>query len=303
LVGSGQEPAAYVFDATTGLQLRKLPANDYVRSVDLSAGRAVLGTPSADVPGGIVGMDKGVTTVFNARTGALIKRIDGRLGAFTRSFGREVAIEGNTLAASSGDVTSGQGELHVFDSSTGEPKWTYDYTQNGGTLMARDIAIDGDRLAVGVARNGVAVSEVLIFNSDTGELIERFNTTVNNQPAAFATTIGFSNGRIAVGVWSEEANGIGYYVGAVNLFDATSGLFLGTVENPDPQAGDEFGFGLAMQGRRLVVGAPGDSSNRGIAYSYLIPEPGAAWMAMTLIAVILVAHRSAEKQVRSARMA
>jgi hypothetical protein len=297
LVGSGQEPAAYVFDATTGLQLRKLrpSTNDYVRSVDLSAGRAVLGTPTADVPG-VAGADKGVATVLNARTGALIKRIDGPLGAFKESFGRQVAIDGNTLAVSS-PASFDHGELRVFDSSTGQLKWTYDYTQNGGKFIARDIEIDGDLLAVGVTRNTTTLSEVLIFNSTSGELVNRINTTVDNQPADYASTIGFSDGRVAVGVWGHEVNGIGHYVGAVHLFDALSGNLLGTVENPDPQSGDGFGFGLALQGPRMIVGAPSESSDRGIAYSYIIPEPSTVSMTFTFALILSMTYRSTQRHV------
>ncbi|HJQ84727.1 MAG TPA: hypothetical protein VKA21_11650, partial [Candidatus Binatia bacterium] len=58
--------------------------------------------------------------------------------------------------------------------------------------------------------------------------------------------------------------------GVVYVFDAT-GALVATLLNPSAAPGDRFGFALAAEGNRIVVGAPGDdqeADDGGIAYVY-----------------------------------
>ena len=289
IVGSGQNAAAYVFDATTGTQLRILrpSTSAFVRTVDINNGIAILGTPSAD-PGGPTNSGAGAITVYNANTGTQLRRINGP-GGFNLNFGSALAIEGNTLAVSS-PANFGNGEFRVFDAATGQLQWSYGYLEDGRDFRARDIVIDGDLIAVGVTRNTTKISDVLLFDRHNGDLIRRIDVNVNATDD-YMSSIAMSGGRIAVGVWGYSIDGIGF-AGAVHLFDASSGDHLATIENPDPQFSDNFGYDVSLSGQRLLVGASGDVSERGTTYVYMIPEPGSLALAFAGCALVYGVRRS-----------
>jgi hypothetical protein len=60
--------------------------------------------------------------------------------------------------------------------------------------------------------------------------------------------------------------------GYAYLFDARSGLFIGTVTSPNASPAGEFGYSIAARGNILVVGAPGETVNgrfgAGHAYAF-----------------------------------
>jgi hypothetical protein len=64
---------------------------------------------------------------------------------------------------------------------------------------------------------------------------------------------------IAVGAPGDEAGGVGG-AGAVHLFDASTGALLRTIPNPEPAAGDEFGYSVATVGAAIAAGSPGDDA-------------------------------------------
>jgi hypothetical protein len=93
-----------------------------------------------------------------------------------------------------------------------------------------------------------------------------------------------SGDRLVVGSWGTLHNGK-YYVGDAHVFDVNSGQFLGSVANPSQSGGDDFGFAVAIEGNRLIVGAPSENSSSGMTYSFfLVPEQS---MASLLILTLL----------------
>ena len=98
---------------------------------------------------------------------------------------------------------------------------------------------------------------------------------VANENDGYRGQLDPSGDRLVVGSWGTYENGF-YYTGAVHSFDVATGGYLGTIKNPDPMPGDNFGFAVAFENGRLLVGAPGiDNSrgNQGLTYFYQIPEP------------------------------
>src|SRR4051794_36233344 len=145
VVASGQSNSAYIFDVNTGQQLQKLvppqiPNTRFVRSVDISGGRAVLGVPDAQSAGPFP-QDAGAAFLYDARSGNLLHQFNGPTTGFKCNYGAKVAIEGNTLAISSpSDFT--RDDVQVFDAASGQLQWSYGYNTNGQQLGVKDIAID-----------------------------------------------------------------------------------------------------------------------------------------------------------------
>ena len=171
-----------------------------------------------------------------------------------------------------------------------------------GDRFGAALALDGWRLAVGAPgddgrANGVADSGavyLLSFNANfqAGSLTGVIGQGYNNADGLGSLDIGLQNGdsfgaalaldgqRLAVGVPGDDANGLSRNSGRVDLFtfepcsscapDSLTGarllINIGVgfpgYESLPVATGDRFGAALALDGRRLVVGAP-DNDGRG----------------------------------------
>jgi outer membrane protein assembly factor BamB len=288
VVASGQRNAAYIFDANTGQQLRKLTpisnANHFVRSVDISNGVAVLGVPQAPSSGPFP-RDAGAAFVYEALSGNLLHRFNGPTTFAKRQFGSRVEIEGQTLAISSPSSFT-RHDVQVFDALTGQFQWSYGYATTGQQLEVKDIAIDDGFVVVGAGGFGFDMPTAIVLDRVTGTELHRIDTRVPNLNDEYKSQLDVSGNRLVVGSWGTYyAEHGGYYVGDVHIFDVLSGDYVGGVANPFPTSLDNFGYSVAVEGNRLIVGAPAEDSGRGLAYSFvLVPEPATA--SLTLISVV-----------------
>lgn len=98
----------------------------------------------------------------------------------------------------------------------------------------------------------------------------------SNQPGvdgfddAFGANVDLSDGRLLVSAHKDDLIGdeIKADVGSVALYtreESGEWRFSQAIRQPSPQAGDEFGFAIDLTPNRLIVGAPGESSDhRGV---------------------------------------
>lgn len=292
IVASGQRNVAYVFDAMTGQQLQRLEpvsdTRDFIRSVAIDDGIAVLGLPTTERDGDRDTADYGAAFVYDARTGNELHRIDGPVGGFKRQFGLSVAIEENSVVVSSPSHFSRQ-DVYVYDAITGDREWSYGYATSGIELRVKDVAADGDRVVVGLGSNSIFdMPEALVFDRESGNLLQRIDTRVVNENDRYKSQVDISGNRVVVGSWGTKINPYGYYVGDVHLFDATTGEYEGSVGNPFPDGADNFGFGVAIDGEHLIVGA---SSERESFLFRLVPEPTTVTLTIFGAIVALTARR------------
>lgn len=293
IVASGQRNAAYIFDATTGEQRHKLSptASDYVRSVDISNGIAVLGAPSVRFDGN----DYGAAFLYDAVTGIQTNRINGPTTSLKRDFGRVVAVDGDAVAIVSPGIN--KDDVYVFDSQTGAYQWKYGASTAGNNFFASDVVIEGDRVVIGGQSLSVGPPRAYVLNRSTGALERSFITQTQETIGGDKYEIDVSGDQLVVGAFEYSGeNGSGFRIGDVHSFDVATGDFLGTVNNPVPQSGSSFGFAVALDKGRLVVGAPGVGPSRGLTYSFLIPEPTMTTLAA--IALIPIAYRRRRQQQR-----
>lgn len=125
VTGATDAGAAYLFDATTGALLQTLqnpdPADfdEFGLSVGISGTTAIVGAPSADVPGAF---DAGAAYLFSTTTGALLQTLQNPTPADVDQFGWNVAIDGGFAVVGTrvdDDPFANSGAVHVIDVSTG----------------------------------------------------------------------------------------------------------------------------------------------------------------------------------------
>ncbi|MDX9910206.1 MAG: FG-GAP repeat protein [Phycisphaerales bacterium] len=142
-----QSGSAYLFDVTTGVQLRKLHANDgdeaysFGSSVAISGGYAVIGA----FFGQGSGINSGSAYVFDVATGQQLRELLPDDGGPQQSFGSGVAISGETAIVSA-----------LFDADNGENAGAaYLFNVTTGAQLAKLLASDGAPLD---SLNSVSIS-------------------------------------------------------------------------------------------------------------------------------------------------
>ena len=91
-----------------------------------------------------------------------------------------------------------------------------------------------------------------VFDATTGNLLF---TLANPHPVPgdrFGSSVAISGNTIIVG--TPDYYVAKQYVGAVYIFDASTGNLILTLANPTPTYGDQFGCSVAIAGSTVVVG-------------------------------------------------
>lgn len=182
-------------------------------------------------------------------------------------FARQVAIDGDTAVVSASaeatELGSYVGAVYVFrrsgDAWVREARLT-SIDPAANEYFGSSVAIDGNVIAVGVGR--VVTPEV----SGSVELFLRVGTTwewtsritPNPADATFARVMSMNNGMLAIGLPGSTGAGGAASAGSVQLYPINGGN-PGTPQvlyASDGAEQDAFGSSVALEGGRLVVGAP-----------------------------------------------
>ena len=216
--------SAYLFDATTGLQIAELlpddgAANDvFGFSVAVSGTTAIVGAyGDDDACPDDPACNSGSAYLFDTTTGLQIAKLLAKDGAAGDRFGFSVTISGATAIVGAywdddnGDVS---GSAYLFDTST-----------------------------------GLQIAELL---PDDGAAGDEFGTSV---------AVSGANGRqvAIVGARYDDDNGIDS--GSAYLFETTTGRQIAKLLPDDGAASYRFGVSVAISGVTAIVGAFGDDDN------------------------------------------
>lgn len=130
-------------------------------------------------------------------------------------------------------------------------------TPDGEDRFGVSMAQVGRNLVVGAwhdSNNGVDYNGIVyVFDELTGTILR----TLENPSPAFADLFGFDleridDRRVVVGNHADDVMGE-QDVGTVYVFDVDTGDLLLTIPNPEPAAGDFFGFDISVNGDRIWV--------------------------------------------------
>ncbi len=293
----GTSPVRAVLPDALRLSPKNAQAGEAAGAVAAGFGRVALGSPAAVNPG--TNVATGAVYLFDARTGRELATIfppaaEANAGM---EFGFAVAISGNLLVVGA-PGTDNRGAGFVYDLRTGKLL--------GGKLqsvffqvndrMGEAVAIDGDRVALaspvatGFAENA-AVAAGLVYVRELGSGVETLVSPDSaNLPGAtpgaagdgFGTALALRGDLLVVGAPGAQVGadaGAGrVYVASLNAGGVA--VLVTEVENPhvadgaEDGTGDGFGSALALGGRHLVVGAPENEGQRGVAHVFDASRPG-----------------------------
>jgi hypothetical protein len=206
--------------------------------------------------------------------------------------GSSVSVSGNLVLAGAvfdesdgGSGTSNAGRAYVYNLDTGALVSTLNNpTPNADDYFGGFVGLSGN-LALVAAENDEAngtsgtanAGRAYVFNATTGALVSTLNNPSANANDNFGWTAGLSGNLAAVGAPNDESDGgsgVGN-AGRAYVFNATTGALVSTLNNPTPNASDQFGFSVGIDGNLVAVGTPNDLSagssgtaNAGRAYVF-----------------------------------
>ncbi len=269
--------AAYLFDATTGLQTMKLlpvggtASQGFGKSVAISGSAALVGSPGWGTN------NSGRAFLFDTATGALIGTITSPAPGSAALFGSQVALRGTTvLVASAGDDEMGfdAGAAYLLDISGGAPGVVIEKllpTGPGEQFGHTSLDLSGSQAIVGApgaADNGASSGVAYIFDASTGAPVSRGVPVDVVTGDRFGSSVAISGGLALVGARQTDALGSGS--GSAFLFESATWIKLAEIRASDGEANAFFGRAVAIDGTTALAGAPNPTamSPDGAAYIY-----------------------------------
>ncbi|MGK7871833.1 MAG: FG-GAP repeat protein [Xenococcaceae cyanobacterium] len=270
--------SAYLFDTTSGSLLQKFTAPDgaagnwFGISAAIEENYALIGS-----------FGDGSAYLFDTTSGSQLQKFTPPGGAGDL-FGFSVAIDGDrVLIGSRGDDDSGtdSGSAYLFDKITGSllKKFTAP-DGSAGDLFGFSVAIDGNNALIGSYLdddNGTNSGSAYLFDTTSGSLLQKFTAPDGAANDVFGHSVAIDGNRALIGSVSDNDNGTNS--GSAYLFDIATGSLLQKITAPDGAALDQFGFSVAFDGDRALIGAAngdGNETNSGSAYLFTaesVPEP------------------------------
>ncbi len=208
------------------------------------------------------GVASGSAYLFDITTGEQLFKLLPDDGQPFDEFGHSVGISGATaiVAARFHDTENGEGSgaAYLFDTTTGEQLFKL-VADDGNSFeyFGWSVAISGATAVVGASRdddNGPSSGSAYLFDATTGEQLFKLLADDGSEGDAFGRSVAIK-GPIAIIGAERDDNVHGEDVGAAYLFDTTTGqqLFKFIPDNAD--AGDSFGFSVAINDSIAIVGS------------------------------------------------
>ena len=203
-------------------------------------------------------------------------------------FGHSVSISGPYVVVGAIGKNGEAGGVYVFNrlSMTPEvPVFEFDNPFSGaGDEFGASVAVSGDMVIVGapaVDGGGVDAGAAFIYDlgSASPSVPEHLAHPDETEGAYFGGSIAISGQRFVIGASEDDV--VDSESGACYLYDLGSATFPipgARLEAAGQQEDDFFGYRVAIDGTRVIVGAPGynaDTEDRGVAYLF-DPDPPSA---------------------------
>lgn len=212
---------------------------------------------------------------------------------FGHSLGRsgDLLLVGNALSARDGKDRVGA--VHVYGVDDGALVRTLHYggVERANRYFGSSIAtVDGGQVAVGARgydASGRFAGSVQVFDPATGALVRAIANPsatpsgggTGDAFGAFTASLG---DKLAVAAHRHDAAGA-TDAGRVYIYNVSNGALLWTLDNPDPDAGDRFGAGLAAfedaTGEYVYAGSREDNGRDGAVYAFRVGSAEPAWAA------------------------
>lgn len=231
-------------------------------SVALSGSRLVVGAP---LERGMGCNYAGIVYVISPKTGLTIE-LTSPHSQFEGHFGTSVAVSGKRVVVGAPiENASGHraaGHAYVFDMRTGLVLELSSPNAQFDGYFGNAVGISGKRVVVGAYNeNASAYSQAghaYTFDATTGALISTLASPNAQVDGYFGTSVGISGKRLVVGAPFETA-GAEIEAGHAYTFAAPTGASMSNLTSPSPSTAGHFGSSVAISGKKVIVGAPGET--------------------------------------------
>jgi hypothetical protein len=210
---------------------------------------------------------------------AQVNEINGGSGS---GFGWAVAVSGSTMVVGAPFDNSGIGAAYVFTGSGTHWTEVQELTPSDGVAndeFGVSVAIRKSSIVVGAechsSSGPTCAGAVYLFGESAGHWTQQVELDDPGQAANdyFGWPVAFVGKSIAVGATGEDSaqGSVFVYAAHRNVWSEQGGI-----SDPGAQAGDLFGSGLAVSGKKVVIGAPGTNGSAGAAYTF--SRAGTGWV-------------------------
>ena len=238
-----------------------------------------------------------------------VQRLISSDGMNSDSFGTTIDIDGDLLVigARNDDISgnSDAGSAYVFKRGTNgqysEIAKLLPEESQGGAWFGDSVAIEDGVIAVGALTHEITLNgsgfysagSVFLFkyeSSNDVSFIQKIESPKINYNTNFGNSLDIKNQFLVIGEQGYNYGGNGWNTGAVHLYkiksDGSAELTT-SVYSPRPRQNGYFGKSVAIDGDRLLIGAPGEDSDNGsqsgVVYVYQILDDGKVRLLESLI--------------------
>jgi hypothetical protein len=214
---------------------------------------------------------RGCVHLYNAVTGAYVRKLSDPAGANNDLLGTAVAVSGDSIIAGApGRSVSGNGAsgaLVVFSAVTGKVLRTITTTNVvafTGQQLGDVLAAEGDFIIAGCPNYSSYAGTAFVLRLSTGAFVTQLGVGAANDYRGYAVAI--SGQRVLVPapffdvLTDSVANG-----GKVDVMERDTGALIHTLTSPTANLGGAYGTAVAVEGIRALIGAPVVDGGRGRA--------------------------------------
>ena len=254
-----QAGAAYLFDTTTGQQVRELMPTGGTEygaagySVDISGNVAIVGAYLDQH----AGSQSGAAFLFDVTTGQQLFKLTASNAAPNHSFGMSVSVSGQTAMVGSALAN----QVYVFDVATGAERFRLTANDGGGSFFGSSVGLSGNIAIVGSLFDDDAGAEsgsAYLFDTLTGQQLFKLKASDAEPGDRFGESVAIHGNFAIVGALFDNT-AAGNDAGSAYLFDVTTGQQLRKLTASDAHAVQLFGDSVDISGDRAIVGATRDT--------------------------------------------
>jgi hypothetical protein len=219
-------------------------------STALSSKWAVVGAWSAEDRGAA---DEGAVQVFNAATGARVRKLlPPGVATANQFFGFALALSGDTLVVGAHGTNGGRGKIHLFNLATGALiRSIPNPTDVPLEYFGAAVAISGDFVVAGAYGANTNAGRVDVLSLKTGSLAYSVLASPAVSNALFGSALAIEGNILAVGAQGDNANTGKVYFYYVTMFGHE---LIRTLVPSGAAAGTYAGACLAMFQGRVAIG-------------------------------------------------
>jgi hypothetical protein len=278
---ASQAGSAFIFDVSTGAQVRKLlpsdgEANDWFGySVSISGDLALVGAPHDNDNGS----DAGSAYVFDVSTGQQLRKLLPAQGVHHGLFGGDVCLRGHfAVIGARGYPHYTTCAAYVFDVTTGRELFKLVSEDGSPNSFGCSVSLSGNHAIIGAAydgANGDYSGSAYVFDITTGEQLYKFLPGDGAERDYFGGSVSVSGSLAMIGSLNDDD---GYWdSGSAYMIDIPTGQPLFKLHASDAVGGGDFGGRVSIDGDRCAIGSHGTSFNTGSVYIFDLTEPGTSF--------------------------